>query len=286
MTKTYVIASIPIAIEYCFDPYLKDSLKRYEAPGVEAKYRLRIRCEDTLEKPAGAPTFTKGRREIHLGEAAGEIVVSDSEGVVRYKVRYAKDYTDVSIVLAKGPEDKLAETEYVLGGLAFIDIALMERRLALHASAIVHHGKAVLFAAPSQTGKSTLARHWLKTFEGDADIINDDKPLIYEEDGVFHAAGSPFCGKDLLNRNVAYPIRAVVFLKQGAQCRLERPSAETVLKELLRNAARPSDETLLAHMLDVVERLIASGSFYEFHGTKGAESARYLHERLMTEGRT
>ena len=57
----------------------------------------------------------------------------------------------------------------------------------LHASYILYRGEAILFSAPSGTGKSTQAAFW-KEHRG-AEIINGDRVLVIKRDGVFYACG-------------------------------------------------------------------------------------------------
>ncbi len=70
---------------------------------------------------------------------------------------------------------------------------------------------AVLFTAPSGTGKSTQAELWRK--HRGASIINGDCTLIAEDDGVFTAFGFPFSGTSGIFENRKAPIAAVVYLR-------------------------------------------------------------------------
>lgn len=95
----------------------------------------------------------------------------------------------------------------------------------LHASYILHEGKAILFSAPSGTGKSTQARFWER--ERGSTVVNEDRVLIREENGVYMAAGAWATGSAGLTGNVTAPIRAIVLLGQGGENRVApcRPSA-------------------------------------------------------------
>ena len=83
----------------------------------------------------------------------------------------------------------------------------------LHASYILYRGEAILFSAPSGTGKSTQAAFW-KEHRG-AEIINGDRVLVIKRDGVFYACGVYVSGTSGICRNSTAPLRNLVILEQG-----------------------------------------------------------------------
>lgn len=89
----------------------------------------------------------------------------------------------------------------------------------LHASYIDCGGKAILFTAPSGTGKSTQADLWVQ--HAGAEIINGDRVLLRQRDGVWHAFGYPCCGSSSICLNRTLPLAAIVVLMQGAENRIE-----------------------------------------------------------------
>ena len=74
----------------------------------------------------------------------------------------------------------------------------------LHAAVVAHHGKAYAFCAPRGVGKTTHALLWQEHFGKDAaEIINGDKPIIRRhKDGTFYAYGTPWGGKEGLQKNM------------------------------------------------------------------------------------
>lgn len=89
----------------------------------------------------------------------------------------------------------------------------------LHASYIGWKGRAILFAAPSQTGKSTQAELWRQ--HAGAEIINGDRVLLRRREGKWHAFGYPCCGSSQICLNRTLPLAAVVILAQGLENRVE-----------------------------------------------------------------
>ncbi len=108
-----------------------------------------------------------------------------------------------------------------LSAAHFMGMAGVHHRLlqaggaVLHSSYITHNGKGILFAAPSQTGKSTQAELWRK-YAG-AEILNGDRALLFQRDGIWHTGGYIACGSSGICRNESYPLQAIVFLKQGPE---------------------------------------------------------------------
>lgn len=79
----------------------------------------------------------------------------------------------------------------------------------LHASFIEVNGKAILFTAPSGTGKSTQASLWKKY--RNAIIHNGDRVAI--KDGF--AYGIPYSGSSKICHNISLPIACIVYLSQA-----------------------------------------------------------------------
>lgn len=90
----------------------------------------------------------------------------------------------------------------------------------LHCSLICAGGRAVLFTAPSGTGKSTQAELW-RQYEG-AEIINGDRAAIRCSDGVWTAYGLPYAGSSAIYRRRQAPIAAIVVLGQAPDNRVRR----------------------------------------------------------------
>ena len=97
---------------------------------------------------------------------------------------------------------------------------------SLHSSLVRRSGgDAILFTAPSGTGKSTQAGLW-EQFAG-AEPLNGDRSMVRRVDGVWTAFGSPFAGTSGIYRNEHAPIRALIVLRQAPENTIRRlPLAE------------------------------------------------------------
>ena len=101
----------------------------------------------------------------------------------------------------------------------------------LHAAYVLHEGQAILFTAPSGTGKSTQAEFW-RTERG-AETINGDRVLITRRGGRFYANGVYASGTSGICRNVTAPIRAVVLLEQSEDNALHDVSPRMLFLRIL-----------------------------------------------------
>ncbi len=88
------------------------------------------------------------------------------------------------------------------------------RRIAMHCSCIVKDGKAYLFLGESGTGKSTHTRLWRENIE-EAELLNDDSPILSFEEGKVWIYGSPWSGKTPCYRRERYELGGCVRLSQA-----------------------------------------------------------------------
>ncbi len=99
----------------------------------------------------------------------------------------------------------------------FQQLLLRNAMCILHAACIQVDGQAILFSAPSQTGKSTQADLWAA--HRGARIVNGDRTILRADGtahGVYFSGESPFC------ENFHLPIRAVVMLSQAPKASIQR----------------------------------------------------------------
>lgn len=155
----------------------------------------------------------------------------------------------------------------------------------LHSSAVVRDGKAYLFSGPCRVGKSTHAGLWQKTFGPEVFVINDDKPALRRIDGKWYAYGTPWCGKDGINRNACAPVAGVCFLKQGPENKIRLLSVEeTMHKVLTQTIYKFDDVSALDAMLRNLERFITEVPAYELENIPEPSAARLSYETMSAVG--
>ncbi|MCQ2519406.1 MAG: PqqD family protein [Lachnospiraceae bacterium] len=106
-----------------------------------------------------------------------------------------------------------AETDTVIRTV-FSLVAAKQNLLMLHSVSILYKNKAILFSAPSGTGKSTHANLWKKLF--DINQINGDINVLKEINGEIVACGTPWCGTSGIYSKETFPVGAIIFLKRDS----------------------------------------------------------------------
>ncbi len=141
--------------------------------------------------------------------------------------------------------------------IAIGQLLLPMRVLLFHASYVNIGGRAVLFTAPSGTGKSTQAELWRK-YRG-AQVINGDKAGISLGQSPM-AHGVPFSGTSGICHNTSLPLEAVVVLSQAKEntIRQLRPgeAVAALSPNIFADHTIPEERQMVFHlMLDLVSEV-------------------------------
>lgn len=167
----------------------------------------------------------------------------------------------------------------------FVSLLALEKLMLEHDSLILHsaymyrEGEAVLFSAPSETGKSTQADLWEK-YRGTRTVNGDRSLLVREKDG-WYACGWPVCGSSDICNNESYPIRAIVMLHQARTNSIERLEGfEAVQKLMAQITINMWNAEYQMKAMDKIEEIIAEVPMYEL-GCDISEEAVKCLERVL-----
>ena len=151
----------------------------------------------------------------------------------------------------------------------------------LHSSAVVLDGKAYLFSGPCRAGKSTHTRLWQSTFGPEARVINDDKPALRRMDGRWIAYGTPWCGKDGINRNEKAPLAGICFLKKAPENKIRRLSKFEAMQRILgQTIYKFNSEGQLDKLLNSLEGFLNEIPVYELENVPEPEAAKLSFETM------
>jgi hypothetical protein len=132
----------------------------------------------------------------------------------------------------------------------------------LHASAVVHRGRAWVFSGPSGSGKTTIA-----ALAGDRTVLNDETVALRPGADGFDAWATPFYGSGgptMARVNSGAPLRALCFLKhaEGFAHRRLAP-AEAVARAFPEVMLPKHDHRVAARLLASLVALAEATPVYE-----------------------
>ena len=248
--NTYDIAGIEILLNPIHKDYLYETLPPYKSKG-SFKYQITSHLVDFIKPFESKPIMEEKYRLFYEESECTILQVKHQSGKIKYQLITSNDYKTQRLEFVSDLVKDMASTEYILYSMSFLEVAMREGFLPLHASSLVLNGEAILFSAPSKTGKSTHVNYYLDTFKH-AFNLNDDKPLI--KDGYVY--GTPFSGKSKYNKNAKYPLKAICFIKQGTVTTIEPLSKDESVIYLLKNILRPSKEDVWDKMIPIINDLL------------------------------
>ena len=159
------------------------------------------------------------------------------------------------------------------------------RMLAEHGGVVLHssyiitqRGEALLFSAPSGTGKSTQAELW-RSYAG-AKVINGDRALVKAENGVT-ANGILFSGTSGISENLTAPLRAIALLRQSEKNEIRSVSGKEAFMRLLPQCSYyPDEEENLRLVTGILAEIISAVPVYDFGCVPDESAVSALSEVL------
>lgn len=215
------LAGIPVSVEAEAFGNL-DFLDGYITAPAEPAHRFRAALVDALEPPAGEPVCAQAALRVYrdggrLISYQGAVNTGVGEAYLR-TVRGAGEEGSLEFVRGRMPHGITGKQ--LLSGLELPHLLTIHNGFLLHASFIEHDGRAILFTAPSETGKTTQAQLWCDHMG--AELVNGDRAAVRIIDGTVYACGTPYSGSSPVRRNVRLPLAAIVYLSQAPENTIQR----------------------------------------------------------------
>ena len=263
MKKCYRFAGIDLAI-HIPDPwmYTEDRfLAPFQVERVEEPYVFHFEKVADLLPPTGR----------YLTNADALRVFDDG---VRYIGSVAEDWENAyAQVIPNGRHHRVLLKENMfpdqLGAKTVLNCIGAEHLVAqnhgfvFHSSYIEVGGKAILFTAPSGTGKSTQADLWQR--HRGARILNGDRSAVRFVDGQALACGIPFAGSSQICENVTLPLGAIVYLKQAPQNTIRRLRGAEAFRRVWEGVSVNTwDRDDLDRVSETVTRVLSAVPVLEF----------------------
>ena len=174
------------------------------------------------------------------------------------------------------------DSEYMSTGASFYRQLLKFDGMLLHASAVVVDGQAYLFSANCGTGKSTHTALWRKVLGEDrVQILNDDKPALRFEDGIWYAYGTPWSGKTAQNINLRVPLKGICMLNRSEVNHIERYSGSKAIFDVFSQTARPPEVGSREKLLELMNKLFKNVPIWRL-GCNMEDDAVYTSYNAMS----
>ena len=282
--KTYRIAGVKFKIEYLHPMFFDKNIDQYEIhDNSPIDYTFLSSVHDNIEIPQlNFRATLNPNTKIANDSFTTYILIADRNQKPMALIKHDKSSSCVHYFYQPNNIKKFAEMEYTLQGLMFMDIMQSKHFLPIHASAIAYQDQAILFSAPSQTGKSTQTRFWKERYPH-VSIINDDKPLLEFQHHEIYVHGSPYSGKGIQNIKTHVKLKAIIFLKQSNNNSIKELSIEEKITKLINNIHRPIDEKTWDHVLKQIEYLVEHTIIIELEAKLDPETVSLVHDYLFPE---
>lgn len=173
--------------------------------------------------------------------------------------------------------------EYLSTGSNFYRQLLQFDGMLLHSSAVMMDGKAYLFTAPCGTGKSTHTQLWLQVFGDRARILNDDKPALRLENGVWYAYGTPWSGKTDQNINTKVPLAGICVLGRGQVNKIWPHGGASAVHDILEQTARSADAGFMVMLLELLDKLVTAVPVWKLECNMDPQAALVSYSAMSGE---
>ena len=153
----------------------------------------------------------------------------------------------------------------------------------LHGSVISCGRKGIAFLARSGVGKTTHTMLWKQVYGDAVTIINGDKPIVRFSDGVPYAYGTPWAGKEKLQRNARVPLTDICFVERGTENAVLPIKPEDRLTALMQQILIPSDPMMAMKTLELLDALLSSCRVWVIRCNISPDAAILAHNTILGE---
>ena len=183
------------------------------------------------------------------------------------------------ISVLKGNEYHFDDTNNSFFHTGWEQFLIQRNRLILHASLLNTQFGGLVFSGPSGIGKSTQAELWEEYEE--AEQINGDRPILYKKENVWMGYGSPYAGSSKCYVNKGVPVRAIMLLAQGEDCRIMPLRKSEAFREIFRNCTVYSwDREFVERVITLVTELVSDIPIYRLICTPDQRAVEAVKELL------
>ena len=239
LRKQYLFGNVRIDVILPKEMLIPENVTLFEVQGEPAKKVCELSFAEDLDQIVD--TFSKENPNLKClqrnsmdilsvqGKECRVLKLEDVNFV--YAVCIEENGERVNTWVSSGAANLLQLETIFVSLLAPEKLLIGEGEIILHSAYMLKDGKAVLFSAPSGTGKSTQAELW-EAYRGTRQVNGDRSLLVKEADG-WYACGWPICGSSGICSNEAYPIQAIVMLQQARENKIKRLGIAAAVRKIV-----------------------------------------------------
>lgn len=285
ISRYYRFAGLELAITMPEDlMYEKEyRLAPFRVDSVTDPHRFVFEKREQLEAPRGQLEILEGNYRVYRqGERMIRYLGPVKSGWEAAYFRVESEGKENWVQLRACDYPGAASAKTVLDALWVEHLMAGESAFLFHCAYIAWEGQAILFTAPSETGKSTQAELWQK-YRG-AEIINGDRAAVRLTEKGLVAEGIPFSGSSSYCRSRALPIRAVVYLDQAPQTIIRKLRGYEAFAKIWEGiSVNIWDKKDLERVSGVVEMLAATVPVYHMPCTPDEAAVTALEQTLRKQ---
>ena len=154
-------------------------------------------------------------------------------------------------------------------------VLLKKNAFLLHSSVVMLERKAVLFFGPSGAGKSTQASLW-QTHLG-AQVLNGDRCVVMEKEGIFYGGGSPLAGSSNIYRREQAPIAAIFMLEKSPENHVTRLGFSALAPMLGQTLINSWDTEFMEKLTGLYQNLLAKVPVYRLRCRADEDAVRMAY---------
>ena len=282
MERHYRFAGVELTVTMPEDLFYENEyhLKHFAVDTVTDPHVFSFRVADALDPPGGDLLVQMPGYRIYAAGGQriryiGSVSHSWEEGYIRAAHCGRMHHVQVKA-------DAVAErigVKTVLNSMGVEHLIARAGGFIFHCSCIEHQGKAILFTAPSETGKSTQAELW-KQYR-DAAIVNGDRAAVRIVEGVPMADGIPFAGSSPYCEDRSLPIGAIVYLGQAPRTTIRRMRGYEAFARIWEGVSVNTwDKTDVELVSGAVKRLVETVPVYHLPCTPDESAVITLENAL------
>ncbi len=279
MDRIFQIGDFPFLLRAPAEITPPKHFLQFEHPQAKPEFVYHLSLTEQLPEPAGAAAAVRPDIQV-FRTPEGESRLLGIKGQTAFYACYQETGDNqANIFLNRKKLDSL-HIDPVFTSLLALERRMTERNsLIFHCAYVRYQGGAILFSAPSETGKTTQANLWERYQH--SETVNGDKSLLRQINGVWTADGWPVCGTSEVCYNEQTPIHAIVMLRQEKENQVRQlGTSEAFMRIYAQTTVNSWNRDSVAKNSALIEELIAAVPIYELGCTISEEAVICLKSIL------